>query len=59
MIGFIGTLVTGSRNHTYYSAIANLHNLQFAVTHALGFSILTSRLLPTDLDTETGTSKSQ
>jgi hypothetical protein len=56
MIGFIGTSVTSSRNYTYYSAIADLHNLHFAVTHALGFSVLTSRLLATDLDTQTSTS---
>jgi hypothetical protein len=45
MIGFIGTSVTSSRNHTYYSAIADLHNLQFTVGHALGFYVSTSRLL--------------
>jgi hypothetical protein len=27
----------------HYSAIADLHNLQFTVTHALGFSVFTSR----------------
>jgi hypothetical protein len=49
MIGFISTSVTGSLNHNYYSAIADLHNLQFAVTHALGFSVFTSRLIAVDL----------
>jgi hypothetical protein len=48
MIGFI-TLK--------YSAIADLHNLHFTAAHALGFSISTSRLLATDLNTETSTSK--
>jgi hypothetical protein len=56
MIGFTGTLVTSSLNHAYYSAIADLHNLQFAVAHALGFSVATSRLQATDLNTETSTS---
>jgi hypothetical protein len=32
-----------------YSAIADLHTLQFAVTHALGFSVFTSRIPATDL----------
>jgi hypothetical protein len=31
-----------------YSAIAILHTLQFTVTHALGFSVFTSRILATD-----------
>jgi hypothetical protein len=35
------------------SAIADLHNLQFTVAHALGFSISNSRLQTTDLNTET------
>jgi hypothetical protein len=56
MIGFISTSVTNSLNHTYYSAIADLHNLQFPVAQALGFSVFTSRLLATDLNTETSTS---
>jgi hypothetical protein len=45
MIGFFGTSVTSSLNHTYYSAIADLLDLHFTVTHALGFSVFTSRLL--------------
>jgi redox-regulated HSP33 family molecular chaperone len=49
MIGFIGTSVTTSLDHTYYSAIADLHNLQFTVTHALGFSVVTTRLLIAEL----------
>jgi hypothetical protein len=55
MIGFISTSVTNSLNHNYYSFIADLHNLQFTVVHALGFSIFTS-LLATDLNAETSTS---
>jgi hypothetical protein len=31
------------------SAIADLHSLQFTVTHALGFSAFTSHILATDL----------
>jgi hypothetical protein len=33
MIEFISTSVTSSLNHTYYSTIADLHNLQFTVSH--------------------------
>jgi hypothetical protein len=51
MVEFIGTSVTSSLNHTQYSAIADLHNLQFAVAEALGFSVFTSRLRATDLNT--------
>jgi hypothetical protein len=56
MTGFIGTLFTNSLNHTYYSAIADLHNFQFTDANALGISVSTSRLLATDLNTETSTS---
>jgi hypothetical protein len=56
MIGFISTSVTSSLNHTFPRAIADLHNLQFAVTHALGFSVFTSLLLATELNTETSNS---
>jgi hypothetical protein len=56
MIGFISTSVTSSLNHSQYSAIADLHPSQFIVAHALGFSVSTSRLLATDLNTETVTS---
>jgi hypothetical protein len=38
------------------SAIAGLHNFQSNVAHALTLSFLTSRLLATDLNTETSTS---
>jgi hypothetical protein len=56
MIGFIGTSVTVSLNYNLYSAIADLHTFQFTVAHAQGFSVFTSRLLATDLNTETITS---
>jgi uncharacterized membrane protein YcfT len=35
--------------------MADLHNLHFTVAHALGFSVFNSRLLATDLNTETST----
>jgi hypothetical protein len=47
------TLVKGSFNRTQCSAIPDLHISQFTVAHALGFPALTSRLLATDLNTET------
>jgi hypothetical protein len=53
MIGFIGTLVTTSLNYNWYSAIAILHTFEFTVAHALEFSVSTSRLLATDINTET------
>jgi hypothetical protein len=37
------------RDYRQYSAIAILHTSQFTVTHALGFSVFTSRILATDL----------
>jgi hypothetical protein len=49
MIGFTGTLVTMSLNYNQYSAIADLLNLQFTITRALGLSVFTSRLLKTEL----------
>jgi hypothetical protein len=39
----------GTRNNRQYRAIAILHTFQFIVTHALGFSVFTSRILATDL----------
>jgi hypothetical protein len=36
--------------------MTDLHNLQFTVAHALGFSVYISRLLAMDLNTETVTS---
>jgi hypothetical protein len=56
MIGFIGTSVTISLNYNQYRAIADLHTFQLKVAHALGFSVSTSRLLATDLNTETSAS---
>jgi hypothetical protein len=49
MIGFIDTLYTPLGTTGIYSAIADLHALQFTVTHALGFSVFTSRILATAL----------
>jgi redox-regulated HSP33 family molecular chaperone len=49
MIGFINTLVKSSLNYGRYSAITDLHNLQFTVAHALGFAVFASRLLATKL----------
>jgi hypothetical protein len=55
MIGFISSYVTHSHlitlTYKQYSAIAQLRTLQFTVAHAVGFSLSTSRLLATDLDT--------
>jgi hypothetical protein len=56
MIGFINSSVTCSLKATYYSAIADLHAFLSTVAHALGFSVLTSRLLGTVLNTETSAS---
>jgi hypothetical protein len=55
MIGFIGISVTSSVNHTQlqYRYFTRFH---FTAAHALGFSGFTSRLLATDLNTETSTS---
>jgi hypothetical protein len=50
MIGFISPYTFAQLGTTgNYSAIADLHALQFTVTHALGFSVFTSRILTTDL----------
>jgi hypothetical protein len=52
MIGFINDLYIHTvRNYRQYSAIAHLHSLQFTVTHALRFSVFSSRILATDLNT--------
>jgi hypothetical protein len=48
-IGFIDTLYVQLVTAGIYSASADLHTLQFTVTHALGFSVFTSRILATDL----------
>jgi hypothetical protein len=42
-------LIRTTRNYRQYSAMADLHTLQFIVTHALGLSVFTSRILATDL----------
>jgi hypothetical protein len=56
-IGFIEpSLYNFSLNYNQYSTIADLHNLQFIVAHALGFSVSTSRCLVADLNTGTITS---
>jgi hypothetical protein len=49
MIVFIDTLYIQLGTTGNYRAIADLHTLQFNVTHALGFSVFTSRILATDL----------
>jgi hypothetical protein len=57
MIGFISTLVTNSLSITFkYSSIADLHNFQSTVAHEVGLSVFTSRLLATDLNTDTSAS---
>jgi hypothetical protein len=49
MIGFYWHLITPLGTTGSYSAIADQHILQFTVTHALGFSVFTTRILATDL----------
>jgi hypothetical protein len=49
MIVFINVLCSQLVLNNKYIAIADLHNLQFTVTHALGFSVVTSRILITEL----------
>jgi hypothetical protein len=49
MIGFIDTLCTPLGTTGNYSAISDLHTLQFTVTHVLGFPVFTSRILVTNL----------
>jgi hypothetical protein len=57
MIRFINTFLYKTLfKYRQYSAIADLHNFQFTVADALGFSVSTSRLLATDLNTETSAS---
>jgi hypothetical protein len=56
MIGFIGTLLQVLIIILKYRAIADLHNFQFTVAHSVGFPVPISRLLATDLNTETSTS---
>jgi hypothetical protein len=52
IIGFINTFL----NHIKCRAIVVFHNLQFTLAYALGFSVSTSRLLGTDLNTDAITS---
>jgi hypothetical protein len=56
MIGFISTLVTSSLNHTSIQRYRQFTQFPITVEHALGFPVFTSRLLATDLKTETSTS---
>jgi hypothetical protein len=57
MIGFIDpSLYNLSLNYNQYSATADLHAFKFTVAHALGYSVSTSRILATDLNTGTITS---
>jgi hypothetical protein len=50
LIGFIDTFYTyTTRDCRQYSAIADLHTLEFTVTHALGLTVFTSRIRATDL----------
>jgi hypothetical protein len=44
-IGFIDTLYTPFGTTGNYSAIVDLHTLQFTVTHTLGFSVLHTPLV--------------
>jgi hypothetical protein len=49
MIGFIAAYTFTQFGTTgNYNAVAGLRNLQFIVTHALRFSVFTSRILATD-----------
>jgi hypothetical protein len=50
MIVFIA-LIHSTRNYKKYSAIADLHTLQFTVTHTVRFSVFTSPILATDFNT--------
>jgi hypothetical protein len=40
-------LIPSTRDYGQYSAIADLHTLQFTVTHALGFSVFTAHIVTT------------
>jgi hypothetical protein len=42
---WFGEYTQSTRTYKLYRVIADLHNLQFPVIHALGFSVLTSRTL--------------
>jgi hypothetical protein len=47
MIGFIAHYTFTTRDYRQYSAIAILHTFQFTVTHPVGISVITSRILAT------------
>jgi hypothetical protein len=49
MMGFIAPYIFTARDYRQYSTIAILHTFQFSITHALGFSAFSSRILATDL----------
>jgi hypothetical protein len=51
MIRFIDTLYIQLGTTGNYIIITDLHNLQFTVTHAMVFSVFTSRILATDFIT--------
>jgi hypothetical protein len=50
-IGWLDLLtpLQSTRTYKHFSAIADLHNLQFIVKHALVFSVITSRILVAEL----------
>jgi hypothetical protein len=55
MIGFYALWLQSlliTFKYRQYSAIADLHTFQLTVAQALGFSVFTSRILATDLNTE-------
>jgi hypothetical protein len=56
MIGFVGTSVTSSLNHTQLQGYRYSAHFQFTAAQVLGFSVSTSRPLATDVNTETITS---
>jgi hypothetical protein len=50
IIGFSDTLYIHTvRDYRHNNTVADLHTLQIIITHALGFSVFTSRILATDL----------
>jgi hypothetical protein len=48
-IGFIASYTFTTRDYRKHSITAGLHTLQFTVTHALRFSVVTSHILATVL----------
>jgi hypothetical protein len=52
MIGFTAPYTFITQDYRQYSAIADLHTLQFTVTHALGLSVFTSRILALQIEQE-------